>query len=307
MSGEKHPPSLRRGDCIGIVAPAGQISDTDGLEQGISILKEMGFEVKLPRNLWPGSGYLADSDTNRALEFHRMWADPEISALIALRGGFGCLRLAGLLEEEEIQRDRKLFVGFSDITILHGFLHQAADMVSLHGPVLTSLHSSSKESLLRFHASLSGKWDAPIKAHGVEVLRGGDPVRGRLLGGNLSSLLSTLGTPFELDLSGSILFLEDVGEQLYRIDRMLTQLAHAGKLAQPAAIVLGDFSMSAEMEPLEKIRFHEEIWKRMLELTASSGVVIWGNFPVGHGSDNLTLPHGAETLMDSGKVQLLFS
>jgi len=93
MNNSRIPLSLEQGDCIGIIAPAGQIQDSKQLKQGISILQEMGFEVRLPGNLWPGTGYLADTDANRALEFHRMWADPEVSALLALRGGFGTLRM----------------------------------------------------------------------------------------------------------------------------------------------------------------------------------------------------------------------
>ncbi len=307
MNRNSFPHSLGPGDCIGIIAPAGQIRDKARVEEGVSILREMGFEVRLPRNLWPGTGYLSDTDSNRALEFHKMWADPEVSALLALRGGFGCLRLLDFLDRAELKKNKKLLIGFSDITILHTALYQATQIVSLHGPMLTTLSSSSRESLERFHASLTGKWNAPIRSHQVEVLRGGDPVQGRLSGGNLSSLISTLSTPLDQDWNNTILFLEDVGESLYRLDRMLTQLAHCGKLTQPAGIILGDFSMTADQDPLEKIRFHEEIWTRILELTARTGMVVWGNFPVGHGPDNLTLPHGADAEMDSSKALLSFS
>lgn len=266
----------------------------------------MGFELRVPRNLWPGTGYLADTDRNRALEFHKMWADPEISTLLALRGGFGCLRLLPFLDPVEIKKEQKLLIGFSDITVLHGALHKTNDLISLHGPVLTSLSSISPDSLQRFYASLTGKWDKPIEKGKIEVLRGGSPVHGRLIGGNLSSLISVLATDTDMDWSGTILFLEDVGEPLYRLDRMFTQLWHSGKIEQPAGIILGDFSMNSEQDSLEKIRFHEEIWKRVLELTESAGMPVWGNFPIGHGKDNMTLPHGADARMDSNNVKLSF-
>ncbi len=269
------PPQLRRGDRIGIVAPAGQLRNMEPLEQGGSILREMGFEVSLPRNLWPGTGYLADTDSNRALEFHKMWADPEIAALLALRGGFGCLRLLDFLDRVELEKNKKLLIGFSDITILHSALYRDSKIISLHGPMLTTLSSCNRESIERFHACLTGKWDAPIKCHQVEVLRGGDPVQGRLAGGNLSSLVSLLSTPLDVDWKNTILFLEDVGEPLYRLDRMLTQLFHCGKLDQPAGIILGDFSLTTDQDPLEKIRF--------------------------------PLPPGADTVMDSSKTLLSFS
>jgi muramoyltetrapeptide carboxypeptidase len=306
MNRDSLPQSLRPGDCIGIIAPAGQIHNKERLEQGVAILREMGFEVRLPRNLWPGTGYLADTDYNRAFEFHKMWADPEIPALLSLRGGFGCLRLLDFIDRTELQKNKKLLIGFSDITILHAELYQTNQMISLHGPMLTTLSGCSRASLERFHASITGKWDAPIRSRQVEILRGGDPVYGRLSGGNLSSLVSLLSTSLDQDWKNTILFLEDVGEPLYRLDRMLTQLAHCKKLGQPAGIILGDFSMTADQDPLEKIRFHEEIWTRVLELTETTGMPVWGNFPVGHGADNLTLPHGAAAMMDSRKALLSF-
>jgi muramoyltetrapeptide carboxypeptidase len=300
------PQALQVGDCIGIIAPAGQIQDTTNLDRGICILKEMGFEVRIPRNLWPGTGYLADTDSNRALEFHKMWADPDISAILALRGGFGSLRLLPFLDPDEIKKNNKLLIGFSDITVLHSALFKTTQNISFHGPVLTSLSSMNHNSLAQFHACLSGKWNKPIREAQVEILRGGDSVKGKLIGGNLSSLISIIGTNADQDWTDCILFLEDLGEPLYRIDRMLTQLWHSGKLNQPAAIILGDFSLNKDQDSLEKIRFHEEIWKRVLELTLPSDIVVWGNFPIGHGVDNLTLPHGADAEIDSSRVILSF-
>ncbi|AGF79367.1 putative MccF-like protein (microcin C7 resistance) [Desulfocapsa sulfexigens DSM 10523] len=300
------PAPLQPGDCIGIIAPAGQIHDTKPLEQGMAILQNMGFELRLPRNLWPGKGYLADSDANRALEFHRMWSDPEISALLALRGGFGSLRLLPFLNPEDIKKERKLLIGFSDITILHSAIHQTNDLITLHGPMLTTLSSISSDSLQHFYACLSGNWDKPLQNHQIEVLRDGPPVRGKLIGGNLSSLISILATAIDQDWSKKIVFLEDVGEPLYRLDRMFTQLWHSGKINQPAGIILGDFSINQEQDSLEKIRFHEEIWKRVLELTEAAGMPVWGNFPIGHGRNNLTMPHGADALMDSNAVRLSY-
>ncbi len=300
------PPPLKTGDSIGIIAPGGPVRDISALEQGVAILKEMGFEVRMPRQLWPGMGYLADKDSCRADELHRIWCDPEISAVMALRGGFGCLRLLPFLDNNELNNHNKLLIGFSDITILHQAILRTSHRISLHGPMLTTLSSSSRESIERLYANLTGKWNAPIQDKKIEVLRGGDPVTGTLIGGNLSSLISLLGTDLDHDWSDSILFLEDVAEPLYRLDRMLTQLAHCGKLNQPKGIILGDFSISQDQDRLESIRFHEEIWTRMLELTEPSQIPLWGNFPIGHGADNLPLPHGATGIMDSRQTLLSF-
>ncbi len=306
MNNSRIPLSLEQGDCIGIIAPAGQIQDSKQLKQGISILQEMGFEVRLPGNLWPGTGYLADTDANRALEFHRMWADPEVSALLALRGGFGTLRMLPFLNPVDIKKEKKFLIGFSDITILHSALYKTNDLITLHGPMLTGLSSLSPDSLRHFYASITGNWDKPLLDKNIEVLRDGPPVQGKLIGGNLSSLISILATNIDQDWSQTILFLEDVGEPLYRIDRMFTQLWHSGKINQPAGIILGDFSINQDLDSLEKIRFHEEIWKRVLELTESAGMPVWGNFPIGHGACNLTMPHGADAMMDSNTVRLSF-
>lgn len=300
------PTPLKPGSVIGIIAPAGQIRDQTGFEAGIKILMEMGFEPRFPRALWPGTGYLADSDANRAEEFNRMWADPEVSALLALRGGYGCLRMTERIDLAQIRRQPKFLIGFSDITVLHNSLQQQTGLISLHGPTLSTLATSDKDSLERFHQCLTGNWRAPLQCRGVEILRGGDEIRGHLIGGNLSTLLTLLVTPFEPNYTGRILFLEDVGEPLYRIDRMLTQLHLAGKFDKIAGIILGDFSLNQAMETAEKIRHHEAVWNRVLELTADSGIPVWGGFPIGHGAANLTLPHGGETIMDSGSGKLFF-
>lgn len=304
---EQHAPApLKPGDIIGIIAPAGQIRDRQGFDSGIRLLAEMGFEPRFPRELWPGTGYLADSDANRAEEFNRMWADPEVSALLALRGGYGCLRMAAMIDLQQVRSQPKLLIGFSDITVLHNYLCRQTGLISLHGPVLSSLATSSRDAIERFVQCLRGNWRTPLQIKGVEVLRGDEETQGRLMGGNLSSLLTLLATPFEPDLAGSLLFLEDVGEPLYRIDRMLTQLWLAGKLHHLSGIILGDFSLGPDMEPLEKIRHHEAIWNRVLQLTADTQIPVWGGFPIGHGPANMTLPHGAKTIMDSRNGRLCF-
>lgn len=306
MIDQHAPPPLKPGAVIGIIAPAGQLRDRNEFNTGIRLLTEMGFEPRFPRELWPGTGYLADTDASRAEELNRMWADDEISALLAMRGGYGCLRMAGVIDLEQVLKKPKMLIGFSDITVLHNFFCQQTSLISLHGPTLCSLSKSSKDTLERFYQCLTGNWRVPLQLKGVEVLRGDEEARGRLIGGNLSTLLTLLGTPFEPEFQGRIIFLEDVGEPLYRIDRMLTQLWLAGKLQKIAGIILGDFSYNNDMETNERIRLHEAIWNRVLQLTSGTQVPVWGGFPVGHGPENMTLPHGAESVMDSRNRSLYF-
>lgn len=300
------PPSIAPGDTIGIVAPSGQIHDRQRFEAGVRVLQELGFVVKFPRNLWPGAGYFADTDKNRVEEFSKMWADQEIKAVMAARGGFGCLRILEKIDLTLIKRTPKLFIGFSDITVLQTYLQQETGLMGLHGPVLTSLASSSRPAIERFYHSLTGKWKNSLSWKNIEVLRGVDSCEGILAGGNLSSIASLLGTPFQPKWQGKIVFLEDTGEPLYRIDRMLTQLLHAGMFQNISGLILGDFSIGNEQDVLTKIRNHEGVWQRVLELTFSTGIPVWGGFPTGHCSDNLCLPIGARALMDSSKAILHF-
>ena len=300
------PPPLKPGDTIGIVAPSGQLLDRQRFESGVKVIQDMGFKVRFPQSLWPGSGYLADSDANRAEEFNRTWADPEVGALLAVRGGYGCLRILDRIDLGQIRQMPKLFIGFSDITVLHTFLERETGLISLHGPVLTSLVGSGKPALERFHHCLLGNWRNTITWKKMEILRGGQMRRGILTGGNLSCIVSLLGTPFAPFWKGKIVFLEDTNEPLYRLDRMLTQLYYAGMFKDIAGLILGGFSMNSKQESLETIRHHETVWQRALEVTAQADIPVWGGFPTGHCSDNLTLPVGALTVMDSDTSALRF-
>jgi muramoyltetrapeptide carboxypeptidase len=300
------PPAITAGDTIAIVAPSGQIHDISRFDAGVRVLKEMGFNVRFPKNLWPGSGYFADTDKNRADEFNRAWADSEVKAIIAARGGFGCLRILPQIDLNQIFKKPKLFIGFSDITVFHSFFQQRTGLVGFHAPVLTSLGSSSKESIERLFYSLTGYWTKKIVWKKIEVLRSGPPVEGILTGGNLSSIMSLIGTPFQPDWQEKIVFLEDTAEPFYRLDRMMTQLYHAGLLKNIKGLILGDFSLGNHQDPLENLRHHETLWKRALELTSGNHIPVWGGFPVGHCLNNLSLPVGASAIMNSEKATLQF-
>ncbi len=300
------PPAISVGDTIAVVAPSGQIHDVSRFDAGVRVLKEIGFNVLFPKTLWPGSGYFADTDENRADEFNRTWADPEVKAIIAARGGFGCLRILPQIDLNQILKNPKLFIGFSDITVLHTFFQQRAGLVCLHAPVLTSLGSASRESIERFFYSLTGYWTKNIAWKNIEILRGGSPAEGILAGGNLSSIISLIGTPFQPHWQEKIVFLEDTAEPIFRLDRMLTQLFYAGLLKDINGLILGDFSLGNHRDPLENLRHHETLWKRALELTTENHIPVWGGFPVGHCLDNLCLPIGARAIMNSEKATLHF-
>ncbi len=306
MKAPLYPPALQKGDTIGIIAPAGQLQDKGRFTQGVAILQNMGFRVKYPTTLWPGPEYLADSDDNRGAEFNRMVTDEEVNGLISLRGGYGCLRMLDKIDLSLVARNPKILVGFSDITILQNFLYVQTGLVSLHGPVVTSLVGATEDTLASLYDCLTNITSHNLVCEQIEVLRYGASVAAPLIGGNLASLVTLLGTPYDFPWDNKIVFLEDINEPAYKIDRMLTQLHLAGKLENIAGLILGDFSTSTSLDETEKLRYRNAIWDRVLELCPVRAMPIWGNFPSGHCACNLSFPLGLVAEMDSGQASLFF-
>ncbi len=300
------PLPLKPGDPIGVIAPGGRLSDMNRFHSGLAVLRDMGLQPVFPHDLWPGKEYLADTDDNRALEFNRLFQHPEIKALIALRGGYGCLRLLDKLDYNSTEVHAKMVIGFSDITLLQNDLYQNTGLISLHGPVVTSLCDLSPTARERFSLCLGGRWYEPVVDKKIEILRAGPCLTAPLIGGNLASLLSLLGTPFDFSWDNTLLFLEDINEPAYRVDRMLTQLALAGKLDNLSGLILGDFSGVFPENSSQQLGYLETIWQRILVLCRKSDFPIWGNFPSGHRPNNLTLPIGAFAEMQSGNATLSF-
>lgn len=300
-----YPPVLQPGDTIGVIAPAGHLANRERFARGVGILQKMGFRVKFPREFWPGHDYLADTDANRGREFNTLYRDPEVKAIIALRGGYGCIRMIDQIDLDLIRDTPKPIIGFSDITILLNYLFAGTGLVSFHGPVAASLGDSSREALERLYLCLTGRWSHPIVARGTELLRKGPTATAPIIGGNLASLITLLGTVYDFSWDGKIVVLEDVNEPAYKVDRMLTQLKLAGKLDRIAGLILGDFSFTHH-SPAEKAGYLERIWTRALEICDNQRVPVWGNFPSGHCSRNLTLPLGAVAEMAGDRASLRF-
>lgn len=298
------PAPLKKGSVVGIAAPAGKIKDQSNFSRGIRILHEMGFTTKFPRDLWPGQDYLADTDKNRSLEFSALWGDNEIEAIMAARGGYGSLRIVENLLVGCSVNNAKLFIGFSDVSIIHDQLNRQLKCASLLGPVVTSLAHMSEDSLRQFQQILTTDFSQWKYAESIDILRGRGNLSGISCGGNLSTIVSTIGTQYEPDWDGKIVFLEDNCEPAYRIDRMLTQLKLSGKLNQPKAVVLGDFSYGLNLDRVGVMRHHEAIWQRVCDLTDES-ISIWGNFPIGHGSTNYSVPLGTSMILDNSSATLV--
>lgn len=300
------PQPLKKGDVLGIVAPAGMLSDESLFHSGVRILGEMGFEVKFPRDLWPGAGYLADCDDNRVSELHTLLRDSDVKGIVCMRGGYGCLRILDKINLDLVAANPKLLIGFSDITILLNYLYKKTGLVSLHGPTLTTLAGATQESLERFQKCLLGHWTERIRDKKISQLQGTATVTGPLIGGNLASLTTLLGTQYDLSWSDSIVFLEEVNEPIYKVDRMLTQLAAAGKFHGVKGVIIGDFSAPKSGDKNQNLRYKELVWERVLELCGNSLLPVWGDFPAGHCSHNITFPLGAEVTMNCSSCDLTF-
>lgn len=289
------PPRLQKGDTIGLVAPAGPILNEENFHAGVSILREFGFEVKHSREITRSEKYLAGSDIERAEEFEDLWADDDVKAILAVRGGYGSLRMLPLLNMDLFRSHPKLLVGFSDICVLHSAIFKHTGLVTFHGPMVTTLSKADKNSVQSFFETLTKKEPPVVPNKGIEILVEGSAT-GKLVGGNLACLTHLLATPYDLNWDNCILFFEDVNEAPYRIDRMLTQLKAAGKLNNVAGILLGSFNDCGDQELL---------WERVLNLV-DARIPVWANFPIGHDEQNYTLPMGVEVEMDGNSGILNF-
>ena len=296
------PPAIAKGDIIGLVAPAGPIINKDNFRAGIRILERKGYTVKYNRRLFSSRGYLAGSDQERADEFNSLWGDPEVKGIVAARGGYGCMRMVDLIDMRQIRKNPKILIGFSDLTVLLAAIHKKTGLVTYHGPVVTTLASIDKQSLTGFFNVLAGKVPDLVVPDRIKVLKKGRS-EGILLGGNLTTLVHMIGTPYEFSWDKAILFIEDIGESPYRLDRLLTHLDRAGRLQKIKGLILGTFS---DENRKENGRMQRSVQERIVELLKEYEIPVWADFPAGHSRRNLTLPVGTAVEMDTaaGKLSL---
>lgn len=258
---------------------------------GRAALERAGFRVHEPEGLFDEAGYLAGLDEDRARRLVALHERTDIDALWAVRGGYGLARILPRLASLPLGDPLKPLLGFSDVTALHA-LHAARGLESIHGPVLTQLGDLGAETEARAFRLLAGEAPEPYTALGPALV-GGRAV-GPLVGGNLSVLISLLGTPFFPPLAGRILLLEDVGEATYRIDRMLTQLILSGVLAEVRGFALGEFTGCEPRKPLEP-----SVTEVLEERLSPFGVPTLAGLPFGHGQRNLAVVLGRAHELDA--------
>jgi muramoyltetrapeptide carboxypeptidase len=289
------PKRVQSGDTLGIVAPAGPF-DSKQLETGTAVLKSMGYTVKLPENLGQTDGFLAGPDTHRAALINSLFADRQVKGIVCARGGYGSMRILELLDYELIRNNAKVFVGFSDVTALHAALYNRCNLVTFHGPVVTSLGRADSESVQALSKAVAAEQPVRVCARNAAVIRPGRSA-GLVLGGNLATLCHLLGTPFAPDFSGCILVLEEINEAPYRIDRMLFQMRAAGCFEGVRGIALGTFAHCGDMD--EVVRVLQRMFKGF-------DFPILTGFEIGHGQTNVTIPLGLGATLDTDKKSLVF-
>lgn len=293
------------GDAIGIVAPAWSF-DQNNFRRGVEHLRRLGFRVKYDRRVFNKYWNMAGHDHERAQQINDMFGDPGVKAILCAKAGYGSARTIPYLDARVIRAHPKIFVGYSDITILLNYLQRVAGMVVFHGPVVSgeiheSMNPQTLDSLLR--AITSPKPVGEIRAPTLKALRPGR-ASGSLVGGNMSLFISSIGTAYDMDTDGAILFLEDIGEDLEVIDNYLMHLKLAGKLKKVRGIVFG--TMIDCIDHSGKRYTIQDILKDIL---GDIAVPILYGFPSGHrvpGEFSATLPLGTRVTIDSSRPSVTF-
>ena len=289
------PPRLRPGARVGVIAPAGCVG-RGALEAGVAAIRAQGFEVELSPNLFASDGYLAGGAEERARDLVDFFRRDDIHAIFCARGGFGSVQVLPYLSGK-IGLRPKVFVGYSDVTILLNWLRQACGMVTFHGPMVAMDLAGVMGEMTKAHFwplldGAMGRWKIALG----EIIRPGK-AQAELMGGCLSMLVTTLGTPYEIDTRGKLLFLEDVGEKPYRIERMLLHLKMAGKLEGVAGVLFGDFTNCDAEGSRGLSEVIDDIFRGV------SYPVVTG-IHAGHGAENVTLPFGVEMFLDGDSANL---
>ncbi len=286
---------LNPGDTIGIVAPASPF-DANMFNKGVSVLESLGFNIYVHKDIYYNNGYLAGTDYQRALMLNDLFSDKKIKAVFCARGGFGSMRLLPLLDYRIIAKNPKILIGYSDISALLSAVYKKCGLVSFHGPMVTTLGSASKKTIHSMLSALTAQTEIKIKTNKASVLKPGE-VSGTFLGGNLSTLCHLTGTEFLPSFYGCILFVEDRGEPIYKIDRMFTHMKLAGCFTGLAGLAVGSFTDCGPIKIIHKLitDFFKEI-----------DIPVLAGIEAGHGKENITIPFGLTAHLDTDSKTISF-
>lgn len=304
------PKRLKKGDTIGLLTPGSFISD-EALEKSVKNLEDLGFVVKLSKNIRAQRGFTAGTDEERLNDLHTLFADTQVDGIWCARGGYGCSRLLPYVDYKLIQKNPKVFIGYSDVTALLLALYKKTGLIGFHGPVGASDFSDyTKEHVQKVLMDAVEPLVIPLSSENIEkgkedavyqtqVLRPGKAT-GELIGGNLSLLSALSGTAYDFDAKNKLVFIEDIDERPYRIDRMLTQLRQANNLGEAAGIALGVFTDCQPEEGDLSLSLMDTLKDRLEGLNIP---VIYG-LSFGHIANQCTLPVGISATLDTERMTL---
>lgn len=301
----RKPPRLRKGDLIALVSPASPIADPSRIERGARYLESLGYRTVLGKNILASHGYLAGTDEDRAADLNGFFANREVRAIFCIRGGYGTPRMLRLVDYAMIARHPKIFMGYSDITALSLAIWRNSGVVTFHGPMVgvdmaDPMDAFTEELLWRTLTSTAKAGAIPFRDPRPVPLVDGTAA-GRLLGGNLALIVSSMGTRYFPDLRGSLLFLEDIGEEPYRVDRMMHQLMNAGILRRSSGILLGQFTDCVPSDPTKPTFTTPEVFGQIASVAKRPWMA---GVPFGHESVKMTIPVGIRARMDAGRGHL---
>lgn len=298
------PKPLKKGDTVAIIAPASP-ADKNLIDSCINSLENLGLNVVVGKSCTSEYGFLSGTDDIRANDINSMFANKSINGIFAIRGGYGCARLLNLIDFNLIKKNPKVFIGYSDITALHIAINQKSKLITYHGPMVsTELIKGLDEYSFNYYnkflfcndnmIELCNPIENPIKTINPGI------AEGKLIGGNLSLICSSLGTKYEINTKNKILFLEEVGEVPYKVDRMLTHLKQSGKLKDANGIILGAFTDCVAPKDKKSLSLDDIFNEIILPLKKPT---IY-NLACGHCLPTLTLPLGAKIRLDANNIKL---
>lgn len=297
----KYPKPLKKGDTIGLIAPAGPLRDIK-IEEIKYELNKLGYKVKIGKSCYLSyKGYLSGKDEERALDLERMFLDKDVDAIICVRGGYGCTRILDLIDFTIIRDNPKIFVGFSDVTALHIAINQLSKLVTYHGIMAATIKqwdNFTYESLIK---ALNFKEELIIENPNNKELISlyGGCCAGLITGGNLSVIVSTLGTKYEIDTKNKILLIEEIGEYTYKVDKMLNHLQMSGKFNDCKGIIFGEFTNCQKA-----FKNDEEILDILKEIAIKNKKPTIYNLKSGHCIPMVTIPLNMNCYLDCNEKQI---
>ncbi|MBI3651394.1 MAG: LD-carboxypeptidase [Acidobacteria bacterium] len=297
-----------------MITPSTEVIDPDRLALAAKTLKYFGLQVKMGNQVGRRSVNYSTSINARLDDLHALFSDKTVEAIFAVRGGYGSAHLLDRLDYSLIRRNAKIFLGYSDITALHLAIHQRAGVVTFHGPVAISAYTEYTQAAFHkalFEAKPIGLLTNPAEGnalrpeHHLRTIRSGT-ASGQLIGGNLSLITALMGTEFEMDTRGKILFIEDVDEQPYSIDRMLTQLRLAGKLDSAAGLVFGECADCRPRDFKPSFASPYSLGEVLDNILGGLKIPVLYGLTIGHTNDQLTLPLGVKATLnaDQGTLEI---